>query len=155
MPGTTKNTRLINARAGKIYRALTDPGLLVQWQVPGNMKAVLHSFELREGGGYSMSLFYPEAQPAVPGKTAANEDRFYARFTRLIPDRSITEAIRFEMPGAALSEEMILQIDLIPVNGGMTEVTFLFTNIPAGIRPEDNEAGTASSLEKLARLVEC
>jgi len=35
-----------------------------------------------------------------------------------------------------------------------TEVTMLFEDIPPGIRPEDNEAGTRSSLEKLARYVE-
>jgi hypothetical protein len=35
-----------------------------------------------------------------------------------------------------------------------TEVTILFENIPPGIRPEDNDEGTRSSLEKLARYVE-
>jgi len=35
-----------------------------------------------------------------------------------------------------------------------TKVTIIFTNIPPGIRPEDNEAGTELSLEKLARYVE-
>jgi hypothetical protein len=33
-------------------------------------------------------------------------------------------------------------------------VTIAFANIPPGIRPEDNDAGTRSSLEKLARYVE-
>ena len=37
---------------------------------------------------------------------------------------------------------------------GGTEVTVLFEHIPPGIRPEDNDAGTRSSLEKLARYVE-
>ena len=37
---------------------------------------------------------------------------------------------------------------------GGTEVTILFEGIPPGIRPEDNEAGCISSLEKLARYVE-
>jgi hypothetical protein len=37
---------------------------------------------------------------------------------------------------------------------GGTEVTFLFESIPPGIRPEDNDAGTRSTLEKLARYVE-
>ena len=38
--------------------------------------------------------------------------------------------------------------------GAGTKVTILFKNIPSGIRPEDNEAGTESTLEKLARYVE-
>ena len=35
-----------------------------------------------------------------------------------------------------------------------TKVTFLFKDIPKGIKPEDNEAGTISTLEKLAHYVE-
>ncbi len=37
---------------------------------------------------------------------------------------------------------------------GGTRVTIVFTDIPSGIRPADNEAGTRSTLEKLARYVE-
>ena len=37
---------------------------------------------------------------------------------------------------------------------GGTEVTIAFERIPPGIRPEDNDAGTRSSLEKLARYAE-
>ena len=37
---------------------------------------------------------------------------------------------------------------------GGTEVTILFEQIPPGIRPEDNDAGTRSPLEKLAHYVE-
>jgi hypothetical protein len=35
-----------------------------------------------------------------------------------------------------------------------TEVTISLEGIPPGIRPEDNDAGTRSSLEKLARYTE-
>jgi hypothetical protein len=37
---------------------------------------------------------------------------------------------------------------------GGTTVTIVFKDIPSGIRPEDNVAGTRSTLEKLARYVE-
>jgi hypothetical protein len=33
-------------------------------------------------------------------------------------------------------------------------VTLIYENVPRGIRPEDNEAGSLSSLQKLAALVE-
>jgi hypothetical protein len=42
---------------------------------------------------------------------------------------------------------------LAEVDGG-TEVTLLYENVPKGIRPEDNEAGSRQSLQKLAALVE-
>lgn len=48
---------------------------------------------------------------------------------------------------------MIMEVRLEP-HGNDTKVTFYFRNIPKGIKPEDNEAGTTSTLEKLARYVE-
>jgi len=39
------------------------------------------------------------------------------------------------------------------VDGG-TEVAVLCEDIPAGIRPEDNEMGCKESLQKLAALIE-
>ena len=48
---------------------------------------------------------------------------------------------------------MIMEVTFEPGNGGTT-VSIQFTNIPPGIRPEDNEAGTQQTLEKLARFVE-
>jgi len=49
--------------------------------------------------------------------------------------------------------EMIMEVTFEAEEGGTT-VTILFKDIPPGIRPEDNEAGTRSTLEKLARYVE-
>jgi hypothetical protein len=46
-----------------------------------------------------------------------------------------------------------MQVTFEDRDGG-TVVTILFENLPSGIRPEDNDAGTRSSLEKLARYVE-
>ena len=100
-----------------------------------------------------MSLFYPASGQAHRGKTSEREDRFTAKFVELTPPARIVEAITFDTLDPALSGEMIMVVTLEERDGG-TEVTILFENIPPGIRPEDNEAGTRSSLEKLARYVE-
>jgi hypothetical protein len=71
----------------------------------------------------------------------------------LTPPRKIVEAITFDTVDQALKGEMILEVTLEAKDGGTT-VSLFFKNIPSGIRPEDNEAGTQSSLEKLARYVE-
>ena len=42
----------------------------------------------------------------------------------------------------------------LEAKGNGTSVSILFKDIPPGIRPEDNEAGTRLTLEKLARYVE-
>jgi uncharacterized protein YndB with AHSA1/START domain len=149
----TRTSRLIRAAPEKIYGALVSPEALVVWQCPGDMTARVHAFDLRIGGGYTMSLFYPQAEPVARGKTQGREDRFTARFVELAPPHRVVEAVTFDSPEPAFGGEMTITVTLEP-RGEDTWVTFLFENPPVGIRPEDNEAGTASSLEKLARYVE-
>ncbi|MEX6686819.1 SRPBCC family protein [Danxiaibacter flavus] len=153
MKQSTKNYRDINATPEKLYNAFTDPSALEIWQAPGDMTAKIHHFDLRVGGGYEMSLFYPDKATIHAGKTADKEDRYTARFIELIPNRKIVEAVQFNTTDPDFAGEMMIEITFEPVEMG-TRVTFLFTGIPAGIKPADNEAGTISSLEKLAKYVE-
>ncbi len=99
-----------------------------------------------------MSLYYPQSEKESHGKTTEKEDRFIVRFVELIPNKKIVQAINFDSNDPAFSGEMTMEVTLEAIENG-TRVTFLFTNIPSGIRPEDNEAGTISTLEKLAQYV--
>jgi uncharacterized protein YndB with AHSA1/START domain len=153
MGQTTKNSRDIKANAETIYQAFIDPAALEIWQAPGDMTTKIHNFDLRVGGGYQMSLFYPDSEKEMTGKTVGKEDRFTARFLELIPYKRIVQAINFDTSNPDFMGEMIMEVTLKPIDNG-TKVTFTFKNIPIGIRPADNEAGTISSLEKLAHYVE-
>ena len=106
--------------------------------------------EAAAGGGYRMSLFYPPEERVFRGKTAEREDRVEVRFIELTPPRRIVEAVRFVSDDPAFLGEMTITVTFEEVAGG-TEVAFLFANLPPGLRPEDNEAGTRLSLEQLAR----
>ena len=150
---STRTSILIKAPREALYRAFTDPTALATWLAPGEMTARVHEFDARVGGGYRMSLFYPASEQEYRGKTAAREDRYTARFVELTPPTRIVQAITFDSADPAFSGEMTMVVTFEDRNGG-TEVTTLFENIPPGIRPEDNEAGSRSSLEKLARLIE-
>ncbi|HET8628069.1 MAG TPA: SRPBCC domain-containing protein [Thermomicrobiales bacterium] len=151
-PASTRTSRFIKARPAALYRACTDPAALPLWRVPGEMTAEVHSFDLRVGGGYRTSLYYPP-EDAPRGKTSAREDRYTARFLELTPPRRIVEAITFDTVDPTFAGEMVMEVTFEAVAGGTT-VTIRFTNLPPGVRPEDNEAGTRSALEKLARYVE-
>jgi uncharacterized protein YndB with AHSA1/START domain len=152
-PATTRNSKMIKASPEVIYRALTDPEALVVWRVPGEMTGKVHHFDCRVGGGYEMSLYYPLSEETMHGKTTAREDRYTARFIELTPPSRVVEAITFDSPDTAFSGEMLMEVTLEAVEGG-TNVMIEFKNLPSGIRPEDNEAGTNSALEKLAQYVE-
>jgi uncharacterized protein YndB with AHSA1/START domain len=150
---STRTSRIIKAPRDALYRAFIDPAALAIWLSPGEMTGKVHEFDGRVGGGYRMSLFYPESELGAPGKTSEREDRFTARFVELTPPARIVEAISFDSADPAFSGEMTMVVTLEDRNGA-TEVTIMFEHIPPGIRPEDNDAGTRSSLEKLARYVE-
>ena len=152
-PASTRTSRLITAPRETIFRAFTDPAALAVWLSPGEMTAQVHAFDGRVGGGYRMSLVYPASEPDARGKTAEREDRFTARFVELAPPARIVQAITFDSADPAFAGEMTMVVTLAERDSG-TEVTILFEHIPPGIRPEDNDAGTRSSLEKLARYVE-
>lgn len=149
---TTKNSKLIDASAEALYRAFTDAEALEQWLAPGDMTGKVHQFELREGGGYIMSLYYPETEGEATGKSGGKEDRYCARFVELRPNKRIVEAIEFDTRDARFMGEMIMEVGFVPEAKG-TRVEITFTNIPPGIRPEDNEKGTELTLDKLARYV--
>jgi uncharacterized protein YndB with AHSA1/START domain len=149
----TRTSRFIKAPSEILYRAFTDPSALAFWLAPGDMTGKVHEFDARVGGGYRMSLFYPPAEQVYRGKTSEREDRFTARFLELTPPKRIVEAISFDSDDPAFSGLMLMVITFEERNAG-TEVTIMFENLPPGIRPEDNEAGSRSSLEKLARYVE-
>jgi uncharacterized protein YndB with AHSA1/START domain len=149
----TRTSRVIKAPREALYRAFTDPAALSVWLAPGEMTGKVHAFDARVGGGYRMSLFYPASEQVYRGKTAEREDRFTARFVELTPPTRIVQAIAFDSPDPAFSGEMTMVVTLADTGGG-TEVTVVFEHIPSGIRPEDNEAGCRSSLEKLAHYLE-
>ena len=150
---TTRNSKVIKAPPETLYRAFTDPEALAVWLAPGEMSGKVHSFDVKVGGGYQMSLFYPQSEKEPRGKTSEREDRFTARFVELRPPKKILQAITFDSDNPAFSGEMIMNVTFEAKNIG-TKVTITFKNIPSGIRPEDNEAGTRPALEKRARYVE-
>ena len=150
---STRNAIFIKAPREALYRAFTDPAALAAWLAPGDMTGQVHRFDLGVGGGYQMSLYYPPSERTARGKSAAREDRYTARFVELRPPSRTVEAITFDSADPAFSGEMRMEVTLEAEADGTT-VSIAFENIPPGIRPEDNEAGTRSALEKLARYVE-
>jgi uncharacterized protein YndB with AHSA1/START domain len=150
--GSSRTSRVIRAPREVLYQAFLDPEALDSWLAPDTMTGKVHEFDGRVGGGYEMSLFYDSADSGA-GKTTKMEDRFKSRFEELTPPRRIVQNITFDSPDPAFAGTMTMIVTLEPAQDGTT-VTIAFENIPPGIRPEDNDAGTRQSLAKLARYVE-
>ncbi|MEJ2816799.1 SRPBCC domain-containing protein [Caulobacter sp. CCG-8] len=146
---TTRASRLIPAAPDAVWDALMDPEILVRWLPPGDMTGRMHAFDGRVGGGFEMSLYYPEGETGHVGKTAEREDRTRVRFAAVTPGRRVVWAVLFDTDDPALKGEMTITVSLEPAEGG-TRVTFLSENLPPGLRPADNKEGSKESLKKLA-----
>lgn len=151
-PASTVVSRAIDASPEAIYGAFLAQDALAAWLPPDSMKGIVHFFEGREGGAFRMSLIYPEDERSWRGKTSDRTDTFQGRFVRLIPNERIVWATEFESEDPSFSGEMTITTTLEPADNG-TRVTMICENIPRGIRPEDNETGCRSTLEKLAAFL--
>ncbi|HML41405.1 MAG TPA: SRPBCC family protein [Hyphomicrobium zavarzinii] len=150
---TDTASRVIAASPQALYRAFVDPAAIASWRPPQGMKAEIHTFDPREGGGYRMSFLYTEPDPEVQGKTSDHTDTFEGRFVGLIPGERIVEEIDFVSDDPAFRGTMTITTTFRPVSGG-TEVTVVCEDVPEGIGESDHKAGIASSLANLAAFVE-
>jgi uncharacterized protein YndB with AHSA1/START domain len=147
---STSASKVVRAPPDEVYEAFMNPAILVEWLPPGEMTGRIHQFDAHAGGGYRMSLFYPPTESAHRGKTAEREDMVSVRFVELVPARRIVQAVTFHTTDPSLMGAMTLVATFEEVPDG-TEVAIACTDLPPGLRPEDNEAGSRESLEKLAK----
>jgi len=131
-------SRTVRAPRETVYRACSEPAELVRWRFPLDMTARLLG---ADGAGYRMTLGYHDGRA----------DTFDSTFVAKVPNERVVERIRFDAPDR--SGEMTVTTALRDVEGG-TEVTMRFENLPASIKPQDNDEGTRQALLRLARLVE-
>src|SRR6478609_4397072 len=59
---STSASRIIWASPERVYRAFVEPAELLAWLPPGEMTGQFHEFDARVGGGYVVSLYYPERE---------------------------------------------------------------------------------------------
>lgn len=149
---STRVSKIIKAPRKAVYQACLDPEAVATWRVPDGMKGHMHVFDAREGGTFRMSLTYQEREHSPAGKTSEDTDTFHGRFVELVPDEKIVEAITFESSDPGFAGKMTITTSFADTDDG-TEITILCQDIPAGIRPEDNEMGCRSSLQNLADLL--
>jgi uncharacterized protein YndB with AHSA1/START domain len=148
---TTELTRFIRAPRAAVYRALLDAQDVRLWMVPEGMTSEIHAFDVREGGGFRISLTY--GAPEAAGKTSAHTDTYHGRFVRLVPDTEVIQVVEFETDDPRMQGEMTVTYSLSDADGG-TVLVGRHENLPPGVSAADNELGWSMSVGKLAALVE-
>jgi uncharacterized protein YndB with AHSA1/START domain len=145
-------SRVIRARADKIYQAFESAEALESWLPPEGMAGRVLSFAFREGGGYRMRLTYNEPSHAS-GKTTEDSDQVEVRFLKLVARNRIEQVVEFDSKEPEFAGSMKMTWSFEGVDEG-TAVTVRCEDVPEGIRPEDHQAGLTSTLENLAKFTE-
>jgi uncharacterized protein YndB with AHSA1/START domain len=151
MARTDRASRLILAPPDRVYRALVDPALVVQWLPPKGARGAVDAFDPRPGGAFCITLMFGDSH--TQGKSTSTSDVVKGQFVALEPNRHVTQSFEFESSDPAFSGTMTMTWTLTPHADG-TVLAVTAENVPAGIRAEDHEAGIASSLANLAALIE-
>ena len=123
-----------------------------RWLPPDSMTGTMLHFDFREGGSYRMRLTYSEPESGR-GKTSEDSDEVAVQIKKLVDGRRIVQEVLFESDDPAFSGVMRMIWTFEPHEDG-TRVTVRAEDVPAGIHPNDHDAGLKSSLENLARFVE-
>jgi uncharacterized protein YndB with AHSA1/START domain len=151
-PGVDEVSRIIRARAERIYQAFATSEALESWLPPEGMRGRVLSFAFRDGGGYRMRLTYNE--PSLPSaKTTEDSDEVEVRFLRLAASRRIEQFVEFDSEKPEFAGSMKMTWSFEEVDEG-TRVTVRCENVPEGIRPEDHQSGLTSTLDHLAKFTE-
>ena len=91
-------TREFDAPPAKVFRAHTDPDLVVQWLGPHGMEMRVDHYDCRTGGSYR----YVHSD-------ANGEYAFHGSFHEVRPDERIVQTFTFEgMPDGVALEKLVL-----------------------------------------------
>lgn len=136
-------TREFDAPRELVFRAYTDPALIVQWWGPRYLTTTVDKLEARPGGRWRFVQRDPEG----------NEHGFHGVFHEVIAPERIVQTFEYEgMPGHVLLETATFE-DL----GGRTRVIgqSVFQSVEArdGMVMSGMEEGTAESNDRLAELL--
>jgi len=93
-------TREFDAPRAKVFRAHTDPELLVQWLGPRRLTMVVEHYDCRTGGSYRY----------VHSGEDLTEHWFHGSFHEVVPDELIVQTFSYEgFPGHVALERLTLE----------------------------------------------
>jgi uncharacterized protein YndB with AHSA1/START domain len=101
--------REFDAPPAKVFRAHTDPELLVQWLGPRGLEMIVDHYDCRTGGSYR-----------YVHKQGGEEYGFHGCFHEVRPSELIVQTFTFEgMPDGVALEKLVLE----DIGGGRTRLT--------------------------------
>lgn len=151
MGRTDEASRIIEASAVRVFKAISTPDAMAAWLAPEGMSARVEEFALRPGGRVRIELTYDEDEGH--GKTTSATDVVTGEIVDVEKGVKVVQRLAFDAEDPALQGPMTTTW-AITAQGMSTLVVFRADDVPDGIDPDEHRAGMESSLAKLAAYVE-
>jgi uncharacterized protein YndB with AHSA1/START domain len=131
--------RRIKASPAKVYAALTQPDLMLQWWGPDAGPTLSVNADVRLGGRFSIVFRLLNGDEHNPQGT----------YVDVVPDQRLS--FTWEWPGRP-DRESLVTISLRAIDGG-TELTLVHERLPDAEARQSHERGWSGLLDKLSAFL--
>ena len=144
-PAAVRVTRKIRASRHRVFRAWTDPELLMRWFIEEDGEMRVRELDLRPGGRYALEGTVGEKPWKIEGKYLEVEPPSRLVYTwNWDNDPAI---------GEPKGEDTVVRVDFLE-RGSETEVVVTHERLATEKARAEHKAGWIGCLERLAEIVE-
>ena len=149
MPRLDRATTDVPATPAEVYAAFVDADALAEWLPPDRMRGELTDARLREGGGFTMTLHYPDGAGGH-GKTTDDSDVSRVAIDELVEGERVVWGVEFASDDPDNAGRMTMTWTFSANDAGGTRVAIDATDVPPGIDADAHQQGLEASLANLA-----
>lgn len=149
MPRLDRATTDVPATPEEVYAAFVDADVLAEWLPPASMRGELSDARLRAGGGFTMTLHYPEGSGGR-GKTTDDSDVSRVAIDELVEGERVVWGVEFDSDDPDNGGRMTMTWTFSANDAGGTRVAIDATDVPPGIDADAHQQGLEASLANLA-----
>jgi uncharacterized protein YndB with AHSA1/START domain len=137
-------SKTFNASPEEVFRMWTDPIEVAKWYGPEGFTNEIHSFDLREGGEYSLTMKGPDG----------NGHLLKGTFTTIDAPKKLVFTWQWASGDMAASDgaPTVVTVDIKPM-GDTTEMTMTHAGFVDEQTKENHNKGWSSSFVKLEKLL--
>lgn len=153
MPRLDRATTDVPAAPAEVYAAFVDADALAEWLPPEGMRGELSDAQLRTGGGFTMTLHYPDGSGGQ-GKTTDDSDVSRVAIDELVEGERVVWGVEFDSDDPDNAGRMTMTWTFTANDTGGTRVAIDATDVPPGIDADAHQQGLEASLTHLAARFE-
>lgn len=136
-------TRRYRAGPAIVFRALTDPALIIRWWSPSaDIPVVVETWDLRRGGHWRFAYHQPDGTVSIVG----------GAFHEIAPVERLVFTWTWEPPDRHAGVETLVTIALTAVGDG-TELTVTHEHFPDRDTRDRHDAGWRTTLDRLEEVL--